>query len=117
MAFDIEFYTLENGKKPVEDFLDSLSVKMRTKAVYSLELLEEFGNRLKEPYAKCLSDGIFELRIRFASDISRIFYFFVVNNKIILTNGFIKKTQKTPRDELAKAKKYKTDYERRHPNE
>jgi len=43
----------------------------------------------------------------------RIFYFFIVNNKIILTNGFIKKTQKTPSSEIILAKKYKADYERR----
>lgn len=112
--FNIEFYTLESGKQPVAEFLDSLTAKMRVKAVGSLELLEEFGNHLKEPYSKYLSDGIFELRIKFASDISRIFYFFVVNNKIVLTNGFIKKT---PSGELDKAKKYKADYERRHSYE
>lgn len=90
---------------------------MRAKAVSSLELLEEFGNQLKEPYSKHISEGIFELRIRFASDISRIFYFFVINNKIILTNGFIKKTQKMPRSEFEKAKEYKADYERRYCRE
>ena len=116
-VFNIEFYTLESGKQPVAEFLDSLTAKMRVKAVGSLELLEEFGNQLKEPYSKYLSDGIFELRIKFASDISRIFYFFVVNNKIVLTNGFIKKTKKTPSGELDKAKKYKADYERRHSHE
>ena len=115
--FDIEFYTLEDGSKPVEQFLDSLNSKMRVKAVNSLELLEEFGNLLREPHSKYLSDGIFELRIKFASDISRIFYFFVVHNKIVLTNGFVKKTQKTPPGELEKEKKYKADYERRHSHE
>lgn len=114
--FNIEFYTLESGKQPVAEFLDSLTAKMRAKAIGSLELLEEFGNQLKEPHSKYLSDGIFELRIKFASDISRIFYFFVVNNKIVLTNGFVKKTQKTP-GELDKAKKYKADYERRQSHE
>ena len=79
--FDIEFYTLEDGSKPVEQFLDSLNSKMRVKAVNSLELLEEFGNLLREPHSKYLSDGIFELRIKFASDISRIFYFFVIRNQ------------------------------------
>lgn len=79
--------------------------------------MEEFGNQLKEPHSKYLSDSIFELRIKFASDISRIFYFFVVNNKIVLTNGFVKKTQKTPPGELDKAKKYKVDYERRQSHE
>ena len=115
--FEIEFYALPDGRKPVEEFLDSLPVKMRVKALDSLDLLEEYGNQLRMPYSKALSDGIFELRIRFSGDISRIFYFFYVGNKIIVTNGFIKKTQKTPSIELAKARKYKQDYERRHPHE
>lgn len=111
--FDIEFYQLPNGSKPVEDFLDGLDTKMRSKALHSLSVLQEFGNTLREPYSKSMGDGLFELRIKFASDISRIFYFFVVDNKIVLTNGFIKKTIKTPKSEIALARKYKADYERR----
>lgn len=112
-VFDIEFYRLPNGNAPVEEFLDSLNVKMRSKAIYSLSILEEQGNRLREPFSKSLGDGLFELRIKFASDITRIFYFFVVDNKIVLTNGFVKKTVKTPKSELDLARKYKADYERR----
>ena len=100
--FEIEFYALPDGRKPVEEFLDSLPVKMRVKALDSLDLLEEYGNQLRMPYSKALSDGIFELRIRFSGDISRIFYFFCIGNKIIVTNGFIKKTQKTPSDRIMK---------------
>ncbi len=112
--FNIEFYQLPNGEKPVKEFLDGLDNKMRTKAVYSLSVLEEFGNKLREPYSKPIGGGLFELRIKFAGDISRIFYFFVVDNKIILTNGFIKKTMKTPKAEIELARKYKADYERRY---
>ena len=43
--------------------------------------------------------------------------FFYVGNKIVVTNGFVKKTQKTPQVELMKAQKYKKDYERRHQHE
>lgn len=111
--FEIEFYQLPNGEKPVEEFLDSLDKKMRAKAIYGLSILEEYGNTLREPHSKSMGDGLFELRIKFAGDISRIFYFFVVDNKIILTNGFIKKTLKTPKAELDLARKYKADYERR----
>lgn len=114
---DLVFYRLPNGDKPVKLFLDSLDDKMRAKALYGLSILEEFGSQLREPYSKPLGDGLFELRIKFASDITRIFYFFVVDNKIILTNGFIKKTMKTPRGELELARKYKVDYERRHKSE
>jgi phage-related protein len=60
-----------------------------------------------------MQDGLFELRVRFAADIVRVFYFFFAGNKIIVTNGFVKKTQKTPLNELNKALKYKRDYEGR----
>ena len=95
----VEFYRKENGRIPVEEFL------------------EEFGKLLGEPYIKYMGDDIFELRIKFAKDISRIFYFFWSEKKIILTNGFVKKSKKTPKSELNKAKKYKEDYMRRMKNE
>ncbi len=111
--FDIEYYRLANGKAPVAEFIDSLSPKMQAKAVWSIDLLAEYGNQLREPFSKQVDDGLFELRIKFASDITRIFYFFVVENKIVLTNGFIKKTAKTPKAEIELARKYRADYERR----
>ena len=82
-----------------------------------MSVLEEYGNALREPYSKPIGDGLFELRIKFASDITRIFYFFIVGNKIILTSGFVKRTAKTPPSEIKRAKDYKDDYERRHRNE
>lgn len=111
--FDIEFYRTANGRTPVEEFLNDLNTKMRNKALDSLFILEEFGNTLREPYSKPMGNGLFELRIKFSSDISRIFYFFYADNKIILTNGFIKKTLKTPKSEIELARKYKADYESR----
>lgn len=115
--FEIEFYKLSNGKIPVEIFLDELSPKLRVKAVDTLEILEEFGTNLREPYSKHIENGIFELRIKFARDVLRIFYFFYIDEKIVITNGFIKKTRKTPAREIKLAKQYKQDYERRNSNE
>jgi len=111
--FDVEYYELPNGEKPVEKFLDNLDIKMRVKALAGVEILKQFGNALREPYSKSLGKGLFELRIKFASDITRIFYFFIVGNKIVLTHGFIKKSNKTPSGEVALARKYKADYEGR----
>ena len=111
--FNVEYYALPNGEKPVETFLDSLDFRMRAKALGSIEILAEFGNILREPYSKAIGKGLFELRIKFAGDTTRIFYFFIMNNRIILTNGFIKKTRKTPPGEIALAQKYKADFERR----
>ena len=109
----IIFYKKENGRQPVSEFLEGLPKKHRIKALRSLQLLEEFGEDLTEPDTKYIEAGIFELRIQFASDISRIFYFFWHEDKIVVTNGFIKKSQKLPARELEKAKRYKEDYERR----
>ena len=111
--YNIEFYETPDGKVPVMEFLDELSKKLGAKAVRDIDMLEEYGNNLREPYSKHLKDGIFELRTKQGSDISRIFYFFFVDKKIVLTNGFVKKTQKTPTKEINRAIKYKEEYERR----
>ena len=111
--FEVYYYVLPNGEVPIKQFINSLDPKIRTKALGSIQILKKYGNMLREPYSKPIGNGIFELRIEFAGDITRIFYFFIVGRKIILTNGYIKKTQKTPSGEISKAMKYKADYERR----
>src|SRR5699024_3619013 len=52
------------------------------------------GPLLREPYSKPLENGIFELRTKQGSDITRVLYFFVIGKKAILTNGFIKNLRK-----------------------
>lgn len=94
--FEAIFYDLPDGREPAREFLDSLDVKMRAKMVRTIELLQHNGTSLREPYSKALEDGIFEVRAKVGSDISRVLYFFFVGHRIVLTNGFIKKTQKTP---------------------
>lgn len=83
---------------------------MKAKIFRNLELLETRGIELREPYSRYIGDGIFELRSKISTNITRILYFFVVGEKIILTNGFTKKTQKTPLSEIKLAKKYRKDY-------
>ena len=60
------------------------------------------------------SYGIFELRAKVGTDISRVLYFFYYEGRIVLTHGFIKKTQRTPSGEIEKANKYRRDYIERH---
>ena len=111
--FEVIFYAKENGEEPAKEFLMSLDDKMRAKIVRAISRLERNGIELREPFSKHLEDGIFELRASFSSNISRVLYFFFTGRTIILTNGFIKKTQKTPRAEINKAKRYRDDYIRR----
>ena len=112
--FTVEFYETEKGERPSLDFINTLEVKLRAKVFRDLKLLEEKGNELRLPYSENLGDGIFELRTIQGTNIVRNLYFFIVGKKIIITHGFRKKTQKTPPEEITKAKDYREDYKKRH---
>jgi phage-related protein len=114
--YKVEFYNKPDGSKPAEEFLLSLDEKMRTKMLKASAMLRTNGSELREPYSKPLGSHIFELRAQVGSDITRILYFFVVGRKAILTNGFTKKTQETPRAEIERAKIYRKDYLNREEN-
>ena len=108
--YEIIFYEKSDGTEPAKDFLLSLDTKMRARLVKIIELLSVNGTELRIPYSEHLTDGIFEIRAKVGSNISRVLYFFVIGKRIVLTNGFIKKTQKTPKNEIELAKKYRNDY-------
>jgi len=118
MAWNVEVYNKQNGRSPVEEFIQTLSPKFRAKVLWEIELLNRFGAQLKEPYVKPIKGdqykGLWELRIKFAADISRIFYFMPMGNCFVLLHGFVKKTRKTPIRELEIAKSYMEDYLRRY---
>lgn len=80
--FEVIFFKKDNNNIPIKDFLDNLDDKMRAKAVGMIIRLEKYGNTLTEPYSKYLDDGIFELRIKQSTNISRILYFFRVGKKL-----------------------------------
>ena len=109
----MDFYEKENGEQPAKEFMLSLDKKLRAKLADTIMILQDNGYELREPYSKHISEGIFELRAKQGSDITRVMYFFYVDRHIILTNEFIKKTQKTPQSEIEKAKRYRSDYLKR----
>lgn len=111
--YDVLFYDLPDGSKPVKDFMDTLDAKMFVKVVRTIDMLKQVGPSMRLPYSEHLDDGIFEIRVKQGTNITRVLYFFFVGKKIILTNGFVKKTQKTPKNELALAKKYRDEYKSR----
>lgn len=112
--FQLEFYKTEDGKEPVADFLDSLDDKMAAKLIGLMEILEEKGTELRMPYSEHLDDGIFELRCKLGSNITRALYFFYTGKRIIVTNGFVKKTQKTPAGEIKLARERRADWIKRY---
>ena len=111
--YEIELYEKVDGTCPVAEFFESLEPKMWAKVARNIDLLALHNITLREPLVKPVEDGIFELRTQVGNNITRVFYFFFTGKKIVLTNGFIKKTQKTPRKYIELALAYKTDYVQR----
>ena len=111
--WNIIFYEKENGSVPVMEFLNKLTEKHHAKALRDIDVLEKYGTSLTEPHVKHIKGKLWELRIKSASDISRIFYFTHVGKNIVLLHGFVKKTQKTPNREIETANNYLEDYKGR----
>jgi phage-related protein len=86
--------------------------KVKDKIIWTLDLIEEL-QRIPETYLKHIddTDGLFEIRVQQGSDIFRIFCFFDHGQLVVLANGFHKKTQKTPKQEIERAIKIKDEYE------
>ena len=74
--FKAEFYKTKDGSKPAREFILSQETKMKAKLFGLVDMLEQYGNQLREPYSKSLGDGIFEIRAKVGTYITRVLYFF-----------------------------------------
>ena len=92
-----------------QSFMQTLDEKASRKIDYALQLLKTQA-RLSTKFVKAIRDGLFELRIEYGSNIYRVFFIFDDGQIVVLFNGFQKKTQKTPRQEIEKALKIKEAY-------
>ena len=107
------FYRTVGGKCPVQEFIDSLPGKVAQKIVWVLKLLEDLDIVPSSYFKKLVgTEEIWECRIQFGSNTYRIFCFFI-DNSVILTHGFVKKSQKTPAGEIEKAEAYRRDFLKR----
>ena len=113
--FDIEFYYDANGESDVYNFLKELEkkavsdknarIQYRQVSLF-IELLSKNGTNLPDNITKHIEDEIWELK----PGKNRVLYFFYKDNKYILLHHFVKKTQKTPKKEILKAKQEMSDY-------
>ena len=99
-------------KNYFQDFFKEQRDKVKDKIIWTFDLIEELP-RIPETYLKHLenTEGLYEIRVQLGSDIFRIFCFFDEGQLIVLTHGFQKKDQKTPRKEIERALKIKKEYE------
>ena len=91
------------------EFMEGLTVKEREKVDYGLVLLKT-QDRLPSKFVKHIGDGLYELRTEYNGNIYRVFFIFDEGKIVVLFNGFQKKTQRTPSNEIAKALKIKEEY-------
>jgi phage-related protein len=110
MSWTIEFYKTKTGRTPVKEFLDSLNPRQAANIIEAMEMLKTFGLQLRDPYVKFVGDKLYELRIKDPDGIYRIFYFAATGKKFVMVHGYVKKSQKIPTKELAKAKKRMKEY-------
>jgi phage-related protein len=92
-----------------EAFKKTLNQKEQDKIDYCLLLLKT-QDRVPVKFIRQIKDELYELRMEYNSNIYRVFFIFDNNNIVVLFNGFQKKTQKTPPDEIKKALKIKKEY-------
>jgi phage-related protein len=112
-VYRIVFYKTPRGDSPFEIFLGGHNDKVRAKFKKLLQILREQGPDLKRPYSDALRDGIRELRVGFGGNAYRALYFFFVQDTIVITHAFIKKTVEVPFEEIERALRYKRDHQER----
>ena len=113
--YTIEFYETQEGECQIWDFLESLRIKAASnkdariqhkQASLYIELLQQNGTHMNENITKHIDDDIWELR----PGNNRVLYFYFKNDTFVLLHQFRKKTQKTPKREIDKAKAERDDY-------
>jgi len=92
---------IRNFNDSVEKFIESLEESTIAKVLRTLDVLEEFGPHVGMPHSKKVENKLFELRIKGKQEV-RIFYA-VHKSSVVLLHGFIKKSQKTPKQEIKTA--------------
>jgi phage-related protein len=108
---EISFYKTDLGHCPVEDFLNSLTGKQAQKVVWVLKLIEELETPPAQYLKKLINtDDIWEVRVQLGNNIFRLLGFFENEKLFILNQAFVKKTQKTPSQEIEMAESRKKDY-------
>jgi phage-related protein len=115
MMYEVEFYYDRNGKSEIVEYLDRLQEKSATGKNYRVNrdkilayiiALKQYGTRIGQPVVKHIDGSLWELRPL----ANRIFFFYWKENRFVLLHHFIKKTQKTPPQEIIQARAKMQDF-------
>ena len=107
------FFRTEAGGEPVRDWLKSLPFSEDRKLIGEDIQTVEFGWPIGMPVCRPLGDGIHEVRTKLSQNrIARVLFYVDIRSRMVLLHGFIKKTRKTPVEDLALARSNKTKHQR-----
>ena len=99
MDYDIRYYS-EVVQKAIFHLPDTLAARY----IVLTRRMQAIGPNLGEPHTKAMGDGLFELRLKGAEGIARVFYCTLIGKRIVMLHSFIKKTDRTPLRELEVAR-------------
>jgi phage-related protein len=105
-------YYEKNGRSDVREYIESLEVKTRAKVYFVMELLKEKGWHLKYPDTEKVSRDIFALRVEYANNEYRFFYFYAKGPMAVFVHFVHKKSKKLRREDIEKAEKRRKELER-----
>lgn len=109
--YSVKFYKdSRTGRSKVMEYINHLEKRVQEKVWKYMDHLRDNDAYLDEPYSRHIDWKLRELRVDFANKRFRIFYFCVVNKRIIILHAYLKKTEKTPPREIWRAKTYLFDY-------
>lgn len=95
MTYTIQFYS-----PAVQQEIMSLPLGLRVRYTALAERMKQAGANLHEPHTKAMGDGLFEMRLKASEGIARVMYCTLVGQRIVMLHSFVKKTDKTPANDL-----------------
>ncbi len=100
MAWQVDFFLDERGQAPVEEYLKSLPIQHRAKALALIKMLEQHGPSLPFPYSSQVRGKLRELRTQQGKDKLRVLYFGDTRRVFVLLHGIVKRSAKLPEEEI-----------------
>lgn len=111
------FYSTSTGATPVEKWLNNQNPKIQAKILRYMELIEKHSDIGNFKFVKALGNGLFEFSLKIDKQWPRIIYFYFKDDQIVYLHGFLKKSNRTPANEIKIVKKRMNDFYKRKGNQ
>lgn len=117
MTYELKFYRAADNEEPSLDYIRAQVRSHQAKIGRALRQLQELGHEARRPLVDYLGDGLYELRIPIEGHQHRLIYFIHARSVVVVTIGFLKKTDRVPLEIIARASRYRAEWLSRHGGE